>query len=83
MNLKVVTLSGNEATIDVEPSDKIVVIKEKLEEIEGLPLQQQRLIYQGKQLQDDRTVSSYKLKIGSTLHLVIALRGGNETTIVV
>lgn len=74
--LKILTLTGGEHEIDVEPSDKIQIIKEKLEEIEGIPLQQQRLIYQGKKLKDDQTINSYKLKGGTVIHLVVALRGG-------
>lgn len=76
MLVKVVTLSGDERMIDVESTDKILVIKEKLEEKEGIPPAQQRLIFQGKQLKDDKTVNSYKLKGGTVLHLVVALRGG-------
>lgn len=76
MLVKVVTLSGDERMIDVESTDKILVIKEKLEEKEGIPPTQQRLIFQGKQLKDDNTVNSYKLKGGTVLHLVVALRGG-------
>ncbi|XP_030763441.1 NEDD8-like [Sitophilus oryzae] len=78
MILKVVTLTGDERMIDVEPSDKIIVLKEKLEEKEGIPPQQQRLIFQGKQLKDDKAISSYKLKPGAVLHLVVALRGGED-----
>ncbi|XP_044747473.1 ubiquitin-like protein 1 [Coccinella septempunctata] len=81
MLLKVVTLTGEEKTIDVEPSDKILNIKQKLEEKEGIPPDQQRLIYQGKQLKDDKSVSCYKLKAGTVLHLVIALRGGSDVYI--
>lgn len=64
--------------IDVEPSDRIISIKEKLEEKEGIPPAQQRLVFQGKQLKDDKTINSYKLKGGTILHLVVALRGGIE-----
>ncbi|CAH1985883.1 unnamed protein product [Acanthoscelides obtectus] len=76
MLVKVVTLTGEERMIEVQPSDKILTIKEKLEEKEGIPPEQQRLIFQGKQLRDDKTVNSYKLKGGTMLHLVVALRGG-------
>ncbi|CAG9813581.1 unnamed protein product [Phaedon cochleariae] len=78
MLLKVVTLTGDERMLDVEPTDKILTIKEKLEEKEGIPPEQQRLVFQGKQLKDDKTVNSYKLKGGTVLHLVVALRGGQE-----
>ncbi|XP_019758833.1 NEDD8 [Dendroctonus ponderosae] len=82
MIIKVVTLTGDERMIDVEPSDKILVLKEKLEEKEGIPPQQQRLVFQGKQLKDDKTVNSYKLKAGTVLHLVVALRGGEDNNII-
>ncbi|KAH1007830.1 hypothetical protein HUJ04_005022 [Dendroctonus ponderosae] len=58
------------------------VLKEKLEEKEGIPPQQQRLVFQGKQLKDDKTVNSYKLKAGTVLHLVVALRGGEDNNII-
>lgn len=76
MQIKVVTLTGNETIIDVISTDKILTIKEKLEENEGIPPDQQRLVYQGKQLKDEKSVGSYKLKGGTILHLVMALRGG-------
>lgn len=55
-----------------------LALKEKLEEKEGIPPQQQRLVFQGKQLKDDKTIGSYKLKAGTVLHLVVALRGGGD-----
>ncbi|KAF7265168.1 hypothetical protein GWI33_021361 [Rhynchophorus ferrugineus] len=73
--------NGDERMIDVEPSDKILALKEKLEEKEGIPPQQQRLVFQGKQLKDDKTISSYKLKAGTVLHLVVALRGGEDNNL--
>lgn len=76
MLLKVLTLTGEENEVDVEPTDKIQQIKEKLEEKVGIPVPQQRLIFQGKQLRDEKTISSYKLQGGTVLHLVVALRGG-------
>uniref|UniRef100_A0AAR2LFY9 Ubiquitin-like protein NEDD8 n=1 Tax=Pygocentrus nattereri TaxID=42514 RepID=A0AAR2LFY9_PYGNA len=51
-------------------------IKERVEEKEGIPPQQQRLIYSGKQMNDEKTASDYKIQGGSVLHLVLALRGG-------
>lgn len=79
MLLKILTLTGEEQEIDIEPTDKILQIKEKLEEKEGIPVVQQRLIFQGKKLQDEKTVGSYKLQAGTILHLVVALRGGLYT----
>lgn len=77
MMVKVKTLSGKEIEIDIEPSDKINRIKEKVEEKEGIPPAQQRLIFGGKQMNDDNTASFYKIEGGSVLHLVLALRGGS------
>jgi ubiquitin-like protein Nedd8 len=51
-------------------------IKERVEEKEGIPPAQQRLIYGGKQMADDKTAQDYQLEGGATLHLVLALRGG-------
>ena len=47
-----------------------------MEEKEGIPPQQQRLIYSGKQMNDEKTAADYKILGGSVLHLVLALRGG-------
>ncbi|KAI9141007.1 ubiquitin-related domain-containing protein [Paraphysoderma sedebokerense] len=76
MLIKVKTLTGKEIEIDIEPSDKITRIKERVEEKEGIPPAQQRLIYGGKQMQDDKSASDFGLEGGSVLHLVLALRGG-------
>lgn len=76
MLLKVLTLSGEEHEIEVQPSETVVQIKEKLEERDGIPVVQQRLIFQGKQLNDEKTIKSYKMQAGTVLHLVVALRGG-------
>ncbi|KAF7115363.1 hypothetical protein CNMCM5793_002179 [Aspergillus hiratsukae] len=51
-------------------------IKERVEEKEGIPPVQQRLIFGGKQMADDKTAAEYNLEGGATLHLVLALRGG-------
>uniref|UniRef100_A0A8C0JMM4 Ubiquitin-like protein NEDD8 n=1 Tax=Canis lupus dingo TaxID=286419 RepID=A0A8C0JMM4_CANLU len=77
------TLTGKEIEIDIEPTDKVIYgqyfmprIKERVEEKEGIPPQQQRLIYSGKQMNDEKTAADYKILGGSVLHLVLALRGG-------
>ncbi|GFS37083.1 related to ubiquitin 1 [Actinidia rufa] len=75
--IKVKTLTGKEIEIDIEPTDTIDRIKERVEEKEGIPPVQQRLIYAGKQLGDDKTAKDYNIEGGSVLHLVLALRGGN------
>ena len=76
MLIKVKTLTGKEIEIDIEPNDKVERIKERVEEKEGIPPPQQRLIFAGKQMNDDKTAEYYKIVGGSVLHLVLALRGG-------
>ncbi|KAI9472931.1 ubiquitin-related domain-containing protein [Zychaea mexicana] len=76
MLIKVKTLTGKEIEIDIEPNDKISRIKERVEEKEGIPPPQQRLIFGGKQMADEMTASEYSITGGSVLHLVLALRGG-------
>ncbi|ORX86514.1 ankyrin [Anaeromyces robustus] len=70
------TLTGKEIDIDIEPSDPISRIKERIEEKEGIPPPQQRLIFSGKQMDDTRSAEEYKITGGAVLHLVLALRGG-------
>ncbi|XP_062002958.1 uncharacterized protein LOC133720582 isoform X2 [Rosa rugosa] len=75
--IKVNALTGKEIEIDIEPTDTIDRMKEKVEEKEGIPPVQQRLIYAGKQLGDDKTAKDYNIEGGSVFHLVLALRGGS------
>ncbi|KAI6034574.1 hypothetical protein PISMIDRAFT_672502 [Pisolithus microcarpus 441] len=77
MLIKVKTLTGKEIELDIDPEDKISRIKEKVEEQSGVPPQQQRLIFSGRQMPDDRTAEDFKITAGSVLHLVLALRGGH------
>jgi len=74
--IKVKTLTGKEIEIDIEPSDSITRIKERVEEKEGIPPAQQRLIFAGKQMNDDKAAKDFNIEGGSVLHLVLALRGG-------
>ena len=76
MQIFMKTLTGKTATLEVEQTDTVATLKEKMREKEGIPADQQRLVFGGKPLEDNRTLSDYNIQKESTVFMLLRLRGG-------
>ena len=79
MNIYVKLHTGKLLTFQVEPNDSIESVMNKIHEREGIPSDEQRLIFLGKQLQKEKSLSDYNIQDYCSLYLALRLHGGNNT----
>ncbi|GIX63588.1 ubiquitin family protein [Babesia caballi] len=77
MRVQVQTMMGQKLEVDVEPNETVLDLKKKLSKKQKLPVDQQRIIFEGKMLQDNKTLAEYNIKNNSVIHMVLRLRGGS------
>ena len=76
MKIQILTLTNKKFEISINSKDRIRIIKDKIQDIEGIPPDQMRLIYGGVQLEDEHLISDYNIIENSKIHLILKLRGG-------
>ncbi|EDO08561.1 ubiquitin family protein [Babesia bovis T2Bo] len=76
MTVQVQTMLGQKIEVEVDPNDTVLEFKKKLSKKQKLPVDQQRIIYQGKMLQDHKTLAEYNIQNNAVIHMVLRLRGG-------
>jgi len=73
MQITIITLTGKQYPIECEKSDHVIDLKEKIKHKENIPIDLQRLIFAGKQLEDSRILDNYNIKNGSIVYSVLRL----------
>jgi ubiquitin-like protein Nedd8 len=74
------TLTGRKQAFNFEPENQVLAVKQALQEKEGIQVDQIKLIFSGKQLADTNTLESYNIAAGATIHMVLQLRGGSNSS---